>query len=138
MSHVARHVRVTGRVQGVFFRAWTAEQARILRVCGWVRNAPDGSVEAHLQGDKWAVQRMIELLHRGGSAVSRTWPVHGKVAQVRHDGSGLFEGLPSPFAATRYHSLAVSDPLPPLIANAWSEDGTVMAMRHRDAPVHGI
>jgi len=65
MSHIARHVRVTGRVQGVFFRAWTAEQARILGVCGWVRNAPDGSVEAHLQGDKWAVQRMIELLHRG-------------------------------------------------------------------------
>ena len=65
-------------------------------------------------------------------------PVHGKVASVRHDGSGLFAGLPSPFAATRYHSLAVPDPRPPLIANAWSEDGTVMAMRHADAPVHGI
>ena len=65
MSHVARHVRVTGRVQGVFFRAWTAEQAKVLGVNGWVRNAPDGSVEAHLQGDKWSVQRMIELLHRG-------------------------------------------------------------------------
>ena len=65
MSHVARHVRVTGRVQGVFFRAWTVEQAKILGVNGWVRNAPDGSVEAHLQGDKWQVQRLIELLHRG-------------------------------------------------------------------------
>jgi acylphosphatase len=65
MSHVARHVRVTGQVQGVFFRAWTAEQAQILGVCGWVRNAPDGSVEAHVQGEKWAVQRLIELLHRG-------------------------------------------------------------------------
>jgi anthranilate synthase component 2 len=73
-----------------------------------------------------------------GSSVERTWPVHGKVASVRHDGSGLFAGLPSPFAATRYHSLAVPDPHPPLIANAWSEDGTVMAMRHADAPVHGI
>ena len=73
-----------------------------------------------------------------GSAVERTHPVHGKVATVRHDGSGLFEGLPSPFAATRYHSLAVPDPRPPLIANAWSEDDTVMAMRHRQAPVHGI
>jgi anthranilate synthase component 2 len=73
-----------------------------------------------------------------GSAVEPTWPVHGKVAQVRHDGSGLFAGLRSPFKATRYHSLAVSDPQPPLIANAWSEDGTVMAMRHRDAPAHGI
>ena len=73
-----------------------------------------------------------------GSAVERTWPVHGKVASIRHDGSGLFQGLPSPFAATRYHSLAVPDPRPPLIANAWSDDGTVMAMRHADAPVHGI
>jgi len=73
-----------------------------------------------------------------GSSVERTHPVHGKVAKVRHDGSGLFAGLPSPFAATRYHSLAVPDPLPPLFANAWSEDGTVMAVRHADAPVHGI
>ena len=73
-----------------------------------------------------------------GSDVARTHPVHGKVASVRHDGSGLFEGLPSPLAATRYHSLAVPDPQPPLIANAWSEDGTVMAMRHSGAPVHGL
>ena len=73
-----------------------------------------------------------------GSAVARTEPVHGKIASVRHDGSGLFAGLPSPFAATRYHSLAVPDPQPPLIANGWSEDGTVMAMRHQEAPVHGL
>ena len=73
-----------------------------------------------------------------GSSVERTYPVHGKVAQVGHDGSGLFAGLPSPFAATRYHSLAVPDPRPPLIANAWSDDGTVMAMRHQSAPVHGV
>jgi len=73
-----------------------------------------------------------------GSAVEPTYPVHGKIAKVRHDGSGLFAGLPSPFAATRYHSLAVSNPEPPLLANAWSDDGTVMAMRHSEAPVHGI
>ncbi len=73
-----------------------------------------------------------------GGRVERTFPVHGKVASVRHDGSGLFAGLPSPFAATRYHSLAVTDPGPPLIANAWSDDGAIMAMRHVDAPVHGI
>ena len=73
-----------------------------------------------------------------GSRVERTPPVHGKVANVRHDGSGLFTGLPSPFAATRYHSLGVPDPRPPLIANAWSDDGLVMAMRHADAPVHGL
>ena len=73
-----------------------------------------------------------------GSTVERSYPVHGKPAQVSHDGSGLFAGLPSPFAATRYHSLSVPDPTPPLIANAWSEDGTVMAMRHASAPVHGV
>lgn len=73
-----------------------------------------------------------------GSPVERTYPVHGKIARVTHDGSGLFTGLPSPFAATRYHSLAVPDPRPPLIANAWSDDGTVMAMRHESAPAHGV
>ncbi|MFL6748201.1 MAG: anthranilate synthase component II [Sphingomicrobium sp.] len=73
-----------------------------------------------------------------GSPVERTFPVHGKIAKVRHDGTGLLEGLPSPFAATRYHSLAVTNPRPPLLANAWSEDGTVMAMRHESAPVHGV
>ena len=73
-----------------------------------------------------------------GSTVERTYPVHGKVAQVSHDGSGLFADLPSPFAATRYHSLAVPDPQPPLLANAWSDDGTVMGMRHQDSPVHGV
>lgn len=73
-----------------------------------------------------------------GSQVGATHPVHGKVANVRHDGSGLFAGLPSPFRATRYHSLAVSALDPSLLANAWSDDGTVMAMRHAEAPVHGI
>ena len=73
-----------------------------------------------------------------GSAVERVPPVHGKVNAVRHDGTGLFAGLPSPLAATRYHSLAVPDARPPLIANAWSEDGLVMAMHHSSAPVHGV
>ena len=72
------------------------------------------------------------------SAVARVAPIHGKVDEVRHDGSGLFAGLPSPLAATRYHSLAVPDPHPPLIPNAWSADGLVMAMRHQSAPAHGI
>lgn len=73
-----------------------------------------------------------------GSTVTTVPPRHGKVSKVRHDGSGLFAGLPSPFDATRYHSLAVPEPLSPLIANAWSEDGQVMAMRHESAPAHGI
>ena len=73
-----------------------------------------------------------------GSVVERVPPIHGKIDNVRHDGSGLFADLPSPLAATRYHSLAVTDPRPPLIANAWSADGLPMAMRHATAPVHGI
>jgi anthranilate synthase component 2 len=73
-----------------------------------------------------------------GQVVARVPPMHGKIAIIRHDGSGLFERLPSPFAATRYHSLAVGDVLPPLVANAWSEDGVVMALRHQSVPVHGL
>lgn len=62
---VARSVKIHGRVQGVFFRGWTAEQARELGVTGWVRNAPDGSVEGYLEGDNAAVQQLIDLLQRG-------------------------------------------------------------------------
>lgn len=73
-----------------------------------------------------------------GSRVERTPPIHGKIANVTHDGTGLFGDISSPFAATRYHSLAIPEPRPPLIANAWSEDGTVMGMRHAASPTHGI
>lgn len=73
-----------------------------------------------------------------GGRVARTVPIHGKVAMVRHDHSGLLTTVPTPFAATRYHSLAAVDLPPALIANAWSEDGTIMAMRHCDAPAHGL
>lgn len=73
-----------------------------------------------------------------GQTVGRVPPMHGKVASIRHVSDGLFARLPSPFAATRYHSLAVGEPAPPLTANAWSEDGVVMAMRHERAPVHGL
>ncbi|MEO8141401.1 MAG: aminodeoxychorismate/anthranilate synthase component II [Sphingomicrobium sp.] len=73
-----------------------------------------------------------------GQKVGLVPPMHGKIATIRHDNTGLFERLPTPFAATRYHSLSVGDPSPPLIANAWSEDNVVMAMRHERAPVHGV
>ena len=62
---IARHVRVTGRVQGVFFRAWAREQADSLGVTGWIRNCPDGRVEAHVEGDDSAVEQMIERLRSG-------------------------------------------------------------------------
>jgi anthranilate synthase component 2 len=73
-----------------------------------------------------------------GARVARVPPVHGKVMAVTHDSTGLFTGLPAPFQATRYHSLA-ADPLdPPLVANAWSDDGVIMGLRHESAPVHGV
>jgi anthranilate synthase component 2 len=73
-----------------------------------------------------------------GSSVERVPPVHGKAGALRHDGSGIFADLPPTFQVTRYHSLAVPDVRPPLVANAWSEDGQVMALRHCAAPVHGV
>jgi anthranilate synthase component 2 len=73
-----------------------------------------------------------------GSPVGRVAPVHGKIMNVTHDSSGLFEGLPSPFKATRYHSLATGSVDPPLIANAWSGEGVIMGLRHEHAPVHGV
>ena len=67
---VARHVSVTGHVQGVFFRAWAREEAERLGVTGWVRNCPDGRVEAHVEGDEAAVEKMIERF-RGGPPGAR-------------------------------------------------------------------
>jgi anthranilate synthase component 2 len=64
--------------------------------------------------------------------------MHGKTSPVSHDGTGLFAGLPSPFIATRYHSLIVDDIPETLIVNATSDDGHVMGFRHRDLPIHGV
>ena len=62
---VGRKVRVYGRVQGVFFRQWTVKEASALGVNGWVHNARDGSVEAHLAGEESAVEKLIEHMRRG-------------------------------------------------------------------------
>jgi acylphosphatase len=67
MAIVGRHVQVTGHVQGVFFRAWSQGEARELGVSGWIRNRPDGSVEAHLTGEEGDVARMIDRMRRGPS-----------------------------------------------------------------------
>ncbi|MBX9881608.1 MAG: aminodeoxychorismate/anthranilate synthase component II [Sphingomonas sp.] len=75
--------------------------------------------------------------HFGGQVV-RGGLMHGKTSPVRHDGTGLFAGLPSPFQATRYHSLIV-DPVPEgLLVNATAEDGSVMGFRHQNLPIHGV
>jgi anthranilate synthase component 2 len=75
--------------------------------------------------------------HFGGRVV-RGGLMHGKTCPVAHDGTGLFEGLPSPFTATRYHSLIVTGIPDCLIVNATADDGSVMGFRHRDLPIHGV
>mgnify|MGYP001563336113 CR=1 FL=1 len=70
--------------------------------------------------------------------VGRGGLMHGKTSPVRHDGTGLFAGLPSPFTATRYHSLIVEDIPADLVVNATSEDGSVMGFRHATLPIHSV
>jgi anthranilate synthase/aminodeoxychorismate synthase-like glutamine amidotransferase len=76
----------------------------------------------------------------GGTVVRAPAVMHGKTSLVHHDGKGVFAGLPEPFEATRYHSLVV-DPAsvpPTLEVTARTDDGVVMALRHRDVPVEGV
>jgi anthranilate synthase/aminodeoxychorismate synthase-like glutamine amidotransferase len=76
-----------------------------------------------------------------GATVSRAQrQMHGKTSAIHHDGKGVFEGLPSPFEATRYHSLAIiRDTVPSeLQVTAWTEDGEIMGVRHRQHPVEGV
>lgn len=76
----------------------------------------------------------------GGTVVRAPVPMHGKISPVFHDGTGVFEGLPSPFQATRYHSLTVAPETlsPDLVPVAHTEDGVIMGLRHRTLPVFGV
>jgi anthranilate synthase component 2 len=75
--------------------------------------------------------------HFGGNVV-RGGLMHGKTCPVTHDGTGLFAGLPSPFIATRYHSLIVTDIPQALVVNATADDESVMGFRHIELPIHGV
>ncbi len=76
----------------------------------------------------------------GGAVVRAPVPVHGKTSAIFHSGSDIFAGLPNPFTATRYHSLIVArENLPEtLVATAFTEDGLIMALRHRGFPIFGV
>ena len=76
----------------------------------------------------------------GAAIVRAPRPMHGKVSSIRHDADGVFAGLPSPFAATRYHSLVIERTSLPecLSVSAETDDGTIQGVRHREHPVHGV
>jgi anthranilate synthase component II len=76
----------------------------------------------------------------GGEVVRAPEIMHGKTSLIRHDGQGVFAGLPEPFEATRYHSLVVdrSSVPPELEITAWTDDGIVMGLRHREHAVEGV
>jgi len=76
----------------------------------------------------------------GGKVVRAPQPIHGKVSAMTHDGTGVFAGLPSPFNATRYHSLVVEEASLPqdLRVNARTADGLIMGLVHRELPIHGV
>jgi anthranilate synthase component 2 len=76
----------------------------------------------------------------GGKVVRAMTLKHGKTSPVFHDDSGVFSGLPKPFVATRYHSLAVERSSLPsdLVVTAWTDDGEIMGLRHRTLPIEGV
>ncbi len=76
----------------------------------------------------------------GGAVVRTPKVMHGKLSAIHHNGQGVFAGLPDPFLATRYHSLIVRrDDLPACLSiTAWTDDGLIMGLRHRDYPVQGV
>jgi anthranilate synthase component II len=76
----------------------------------------------------------------GGNVIRCHEIVHGKMGTMHHAGQGVFSGLPSPFAATRYHSLIVDRATLPecLEVTAWLEDGTIMGLRHKTLPIEGV
>jgi len=76
----------------------------------------------------------------GGRIERAPAPMHGKVSAIEHDGRGVFLGLPSPLRATRYHSLTIApDSMPECLeVTAWTDDGVVMGVRHKELPLHGV
>lgn len=76
----------------------------------------------------------------GGRVVRAARLMHGKTSPIHHDGRTIFRGIPSPFTATRYHSLIVApEDLPPVLTvSAWTAEGEIMGLRHRELPVEGV
>jgi anthranilate synthase component II len=154
VHNLARYVRVLGhRTEVVRSDEVTVDEVAALAPSHLVVSpGPCGPAEAGVSvpliralGDRVPVLGVC-LGHQcigaayGGRVVRARRPMHGKTSPIAHDGAGVFAGLPDPLLATRYHSLVVSpDDLPTdLVATAWSEEGEIMALRHRVHPVVGV
>lgn len=76
----------------------------------------------------------------GGRVVRAPQIMHGKTSEIHHDGNGVYQGLPNPFTATRYHSLVIEKQSLPheLLVTSWTDDGVIMGVRHREFAVEGV
>jgi anthranilate synthase/aminodeoxychorismate synthase-like glutamine amidotransferase len=153
--NLARYFRLLGLETEVVKHDQTEAPELDLSVCSGLILSPgpgrpeQATTALHLL-DRWAgrlpilgicLGHQIIAHYFSASVVRAPRPMHGYNSKVSHDGHGLFQGIPSPFSVTRYHSLMV-DPvtLPPeLAASAWSlDDGSVMALRHRNLAIESV
>ena len=127
---------VTRRYDGIVVGPGPGRPAEAGRTMAIVREA--AAQRRPLFGVCLGLQAIGEAF--GGRVVHAPRQMHGKVSEITHDGHGAFAGVPSPFHATRYHSLCVDhDGFPAeLRANAASEDGVIQGLVHRDLPIWGV
>ncbi|HEY0383287.1 MAG TPA: aminodeoxychorismate/anthranilate synthase component II [Candidatus Elarobacter sp.] len=127
---------VTGRYDGVIVGPGPGRPAEAGRTMAIVREA--ARERRPLFGVCLGLQAIGEAF--GGRVVHAPRQMHGKTSEITHDGRGTFAGLPSPFTATRYHSLCVDiDGFPAVLrANAASDDGVIQGLAHRELPISGV
>ena len=120
--------------QGVLISPGPCDPDRAGICLDLIRNAPE---DLPIFGVCLGFQSIGQVF--GGKVIQAKAIMHGKTSPIRHDCTGVFEALPSPYQATRYHSLAVDLPDgTELVANAHTEDGEIMGLMHKTRPIHGV